>query len=55
MCIICVDFDRGALKATEARRALGEMKSTLGPEHAREVEDKLDAAEADPPAPANAP
>jgi hypothetical protein len=47
MCIICVDFNRGALKVPEARRALGEMRPTLGTAHAREVEEKLDAAEAD--------
>jgi hypothetical protein len=52
MCIICVDFDRGALKLTEARRALGEMRSTLDAAHAREVADKLDEAEHDlPPLP----
>jgi hypothetical protein len=45
MCIICVDFDRGALKLDEARRAFGEMRSTLDAAHAREVADKLDEAE----------
>jgi hypothetical protein len=45
MCIICVDFDRGALKLDEARRAFGEMRSTLDAAHAREVADKLDDAE----------
>jgi hypothetical protein len=48
MCIICVDFDRGALRVPEARRALGEMRAKLDAKHAREVEDKLDAAERDP-------
>jgi hypothetical protein len=48
MCIICVDFGRGALKLPEARRALGEMRTKLGASHAREVEEKLDAAEAAP-------
>jgi hypothetical protein len=46
MCIICVDFDRGALKLEEARRALGEMRTNLEPEHVAEVEAKLDEAEA---------
>jgi hypothetical protein len=50
MCIICVDFGRGALKLPEARRALGEMRTKLGAAHAREVEEKLDAAEAAPSA-----
>lgn len=45
MCLICIDFDRGALKLTEAKRALGEMRSKLEPEHLKEVEQKLDAAE----------
>jgi len=45
MCIICLDFDRGALKIREARRALGEMRPTLDAKHAREVSEKLDEAE----------
>lgn len=49
MCVICIDFARGALKLNEARRALGEMRSTLDPKHVREVEQQLDKAERDPP------
>jgi hypothetical protein len=45
MCIICVDFDRGALKLNEARRALGEMRAELGDAHVEELEQKLDEAE----------
>jgi len=45
MCLICIDFDRGALKLREAKRALGEMRSTLSPEHLQEVEQKLTEAE----------
>jgi hypothetical protein len=45
MCLICIDFARGALKLQEARRALGEMRVGLPPEHAREVEVALDEAE----------
>ena len=45
MCLICIDFDRGALKLAEARRALGEMRVKLDADHIREVESKLDAAE----------
>ena len=44
MCIICADFDRGALKVDEARRALREMISTLDAGHARQVAEKLDEA-----------
>jgi hypothetical protein len=47
MCIICLDFDRGALKLKEARRALGEMRASLDPKHLAEVEQKLDEAEAE--------
>jgi hypothetical protein len=49
MCTICIDFARGALKLGEARRALGEMRSTLDPKHAREVEEQLEKAERNPP------
>jgi hypothetical protein len=45
MCLICIDFDRGSLKLREARRALGEMREKIDPDHAREVERKLDEAE----------
>jgi hypothetical protein len=45
MCLICIDFDRGALKLREARRALGEMRAQLDAEHLKEVEKKLDDAE----------
>jgi hypothetical protein len=47
MCLICIDFDRGALKLREAKRALGEMRSTLDAQHLKEVERKLDDAEQD--------
>lgn len=49
MCLICIDFDRGALKLREARRALGEMRSTLDAEHLQEVEKKLADAEREAP------
>ena len=45
MCLICIDFDRGSLKLREARRALGELRSTLEPAHVVEVEKKLAEAE----------
>lgn len=51
MCLICIDFDRGALKLAEARRALGEMRVKLDAEHVREVERKLEEAEANAPKP----
>lgn len=45
MCLICIDFDRGSLKLREAKRALGEMRSKLDPQHLKEVEQKLEEAE----------
>jgi hypothetical protein len=45
MCLICIDFDRGALKLREAKRALGEMRTTLDAQHLKEVERKLEEAE----------
>jgi hypothetical protein len=46
MCIICLDFNRGALRPIEARRALREMRESLPEEHVRELERKLAEAEA---------
>ena len=37
MCIICVDFQKGSLTATEAWRNLQEMKESLSDEHHDEV------------------
>jgi hypothetical protein len=51
MCLICIDFARGALKLREARRALGEMREGLSAEHAREVEQLLDEAPEEEPPP----
>jgi hypothetical protein len=45
MCMICIDFERGALKPTEARRALREMRESLPAEHVKELERKLDSSE----------
>ncbi|MEJ7603562.1 MAG: hypothetical protein WKG01_37090 [Kofleriaceae bacterium] len=47
MCIICVEVAKKAMSVTEAKRALGEMRAKLGPEHVREVEATLAAVEAD--------
>lgn len=47
MCIICIDFERGALRPQEARRALREMRGGLDAAHVKEVEQKL--ADAEPP------
>lgn len=46
MCLICVDFQRQRMTVLEARRAYGEMIEVIGPEHAAEVREMLDEAEA---------
>ncbi|HEY0991599.1 MAG TPA: hypothetical protein VGD80_31320 [Kofleriaceae bacterium] len=45
MCLICVELAKNAMTATEARRALGEMRVKLDAEHVAEVEAKLAEAE----------
>ena len=45
MCLICVNLAKEKLTASEARRALGEMRVKIGKEHAAEVEQKLAEAE----------
>lgn len=46
MCLICVELAKEKLTASEARRALGEMRMKLDKEHIAEVEAKLAEAEA---------
>ena len=46
MCLICVDLAKEKLTASEARRALGEMRVKLDKDHVAEVEAKLAEAEA---------
>jgi hypothetical protein len=41
MCIICVEFEKGKLNLGDAVRNYGEMKSTLTPEHQKEIEEVL--------------
>ena len=40
MCLICVEFDRMTL--VEARRNLTEMRISIGEEHAKEVDKKIE-------------
>ncbi len=47
MCLICLEFDKNAMSVVEARRALGEMRVAMDDDHAKAVEEKLEAAEAD--------
>ena len=44
MCLICIEFERERMTITEARRALGEMSSVVGPEHTEEIEQMLTKA-----------
>ena len=48
MCLICIDFERGAMKVKEARRALAEIRTALDPEHVKEVEHKLAEKDSEP-------
>lgn len=45
MCLICVDLQRQRMTTFEARRALGEMVEGMEPEHIREVQARIKAAE----------
>ncbi len=45
MCLICVELAKNAMNATEARRALGEMRVKLDADHVAEVEAKVAEAE----------
>ena len=47
MCIICIDFERGALRPSEARRALREMRDGMDSAHVKDLEKKLADAEPD--------
>lgn len=49
MCLICVELAKQKLSATEARRALGEMRGQLDRDHIAEVEAKLEEAEREAP------
>jgi hypothetical protein len=53
VCIICLDFQKGLMTASEARRALGEMVPKIGAKHAEEVERVL--RDAEPPGVAKVP
>ena len=44
MCIICVELDKNKLSPWEAKANLSEMADEIGPEHTREVEDKISDA-----------
>jgi hypothetical protein len=44
MCLICIDFQKGKLTATEAMRNYYEMVSDMDPEHAEKLADEIQIA-----------
>ena len=44
MCIICVEMEKNKLSPWEAKKNLTEMVEKIGPDHAREVENKISEA-----------
>lgn len=42
MCLICVEYEKNKLSLREAYRNFGEMRESMTPEHAMEVEAMLD-------------
>ncbi len=55
MCLICVDFQKQKMTTQDARRALREMASSLGEEHAKEVREMIRKKELDDAANKNDP
>lgn len=51
MCIICVELAKQSMTPTDARRALREMRTKVGEDHARELDEKIATAEVSGPAP----
>jgi len=41
MCLICIEYEKGKLKAREALRNLAELKENLDPEHVRELQKRI--------------
>jgi hypothetical protein len=44
MCLICVDFQKGKLTATEAMRNYYEMVSQMDPDHAEKLANDIQIA-----------
>lgn len=47
MCLICIEFQAGRMRASDARNALVEARAFLSPEHIREVEELIEEDESD--------
>ena len=41
MCLICIEYEKGKLKARDALRNLVELKENLDPEHVRELQKRI--------------
>ena len=41
MCLICIEYEKGKLKAAEALRNLSELKENLDPDHVKEIQRKI--------------
>lgn len=44
MCLLCVEYQQGRLRLEEARRNFRELRSSLPPGHAREVQEWMQKA-----------
>lgn len=45
MCLICIEFEKQRMSIRDAKLALGEMRTTIGAEHAAEVEQLITRAQ----------
>ena len=41
MCLICIEYEKGKLKAREALRNLAELKENLDPDHVIELQKRI--------------
>ena len=41
MCLICIEYEKGKLKAEEALKNLMELKENLDPEHVKELQNRI--------------
>ena len=41
MCLICIEYEKGKLKAPDALRNLMELKENLDPDHVKELQNRI--------------
>ena len=41
MCLICIEYEKGKLKAPDALRNLAELKENLDPDHVKELQKRI--------------